>query len=242
MSTPPLPPSDPSLAPYTPPAAGARLPWEERDRVGFLEALIQTIRLLVTDPGDAFSRLRPDGDLTSPILFGLILSWISVALSQIWQVLFGGFYGSFLEGIEGLEGAWAAPGIGAIVGTLIIWPILFIVGLFISAAILHVCLMIVGAAAQSPTGFEGTLKVVSYAQVAGIASVVPIVGSFIFAIWSLVLDVIGFAQAHRTTQGRALVAVLIPVILCCACLTLGAILFGAMIAAFFASWTERGGF
>jgi hypothetical protein len=247
VSTPPVPPLPPPQSPYAPPRAGGtpppggeRLPWEERDRLGFVEALIQTIRLLVTDPSNAFSRLRADGDLTSPILFGLILSWAGVLLSQVWQLMFGGLLGSMMSGMEGLEGAFGPSGAGGIIGTLFVWPVIFVVFLFISAGILHLCLMIVGATADSPTGFEGTLKVVSYSQVAGVASIVPLVGGFLFAIWALILEVIGSALVHRTTQGRALMGVLIPVLVCCTCGVLVAVLFGAMIAAFIASLTGSG--
>lgn len=239
MSTPPpVPP--PPISPYTPPAfggpppppAGDRLPWEERERLGLFEALIQTIRLVVTDPSNAFSRLRPDSDLTSPILFGLIVSWVGYVFSQGWDLAFGGLMRSIFSGIEGLERAYWAPGTAWILGTLVVWPLIFLVGLFISGGILHLCLLIVGATNESPIGFEGTLKVVAYAQVATLAGIVPLVGSLIGALWLLVLEVIGLAQVHRTTQGRALLAVLIPVLFCCACILVGVALFGAMIAAF----------
>jgi hypothetical protein len=226
--------------PPPPPPGEARLPWEERDRLGLLEALIQTVRLLVTDPSNAFSRLRPDGDLTSPILFGLILSWAGMFLSQMWQLMFGGIVGSMFEGVEGLGGAFSPPGAFGIIGTLVVWPIFFVVFLFISAGILHLCLLLVGATADSPSGFEGTLKVVSYSQVAGVASIVPLVGGFLFAIWALILEVIGISQVHRTTVARALMGVLIPVLVCCTCLIFSAVFFGAMIAAFIASLSGGG--
>jgi hypothetical protein len=89
----------------------------------------------------------------------------------------------------------------------------------------------VGATTESRSGFEGTLKVVAYSQVGGLAGIVPVVGSLIGVLWILVLEVIGFAFVHRTTQGRALLAILIPVLFCCACALVGAVMFGAMIAA-----------
>lgn len=214
------------------------MPWEERDRIGLVEALIQTIRLLVTDPSNAFSRLRADGDLTSPILFGLILSWAGMLLSQMWQLLFGGLMGSMFSGMEGLERAFGPSGAVGGFWFLVVWPVIFVVLLFLSAGILHLCLMIVGATSDSPSGFEGTLKVVSYSQVAGIASVVPLVGGFLFGIWALVLEVIGSSLVHRTTTARALMGVLIPLLACCACL---AVFFSAVIAAFIAAMTGAGG-
>lgn len=247
MSTPPIPSSPPPVPPRSPYApldagstppggsSGQRLPWEERDRLGLFEALIQTIRLVVTDPADAFSRLRPDGDLTSPILFGVIMSWVAIFLSQIWQLLFGGFYRSLFSQFGGLEDAFAAPGIGGLIGTLVLWPIFFLIGLFIGAGILHLCLMLVSATERSPFGFEGTLKVVAYTQTVGLASVVPVLGGFIMMVWGIYLEVIGAAAVHRTTQGKALLGVLIPLIVCCFCGLVSAVFFGAMIAAFIAA-------
>lgn len=220
---------------------GPRLPWEERDRLGIVEALVQTVRLLVTDPSEGFSRLRSDGDITSPILFGLILSWVSVLLSQIWQLMFRSAVRGMFHAFPRFEHFYSPPGVFGLVGVLVIWPVIFLVGLFIGAGIVHLCLMLVGATNESPTGFEGTLKVYAYSQVAGLASIVPLLGGLVFAIWAVVLEVIGFALVHRTTQGRALLGVLIPIFVCCACAILTFAVLGAAIAAFFASISGHAG-
>ena len=240
MSTPP--PRGPET-PYAPPAPsgpppppeeGKRLPWEERGRLGFFEALVQTIRLIITDPADGFSRLRQDGDITSPVLFALVLGFLSLLFSQLWQVLFASTYRSLFRSFDGFEGVFGQPSLAAFVGTLVVGPVFFVILLFIGSGILHLCLMIVGATERSPTGFEGTLKVYAYAQVAGLATALPVLGGLAFAVWALVLEVMGFAVVHRTTHGRALGAVLIPVGLCCLCAMLLAVFFGAMLSAMFA--------
>jgi hypothetical protein len=202
---------------------------------------VQTIRLLVTDPSEGFSRLRADGDITSPILFGLLMSWGSVLLSQIWQLMFRSAIRSMFHSMPGMGEFYSTPGVFGLVGLLVVWPVIFIVFLFVGSGIVHLCLMLVGATNDSPSGFEGTLKVYAYSQVAGLASVVPLFGGFIFAIWAVVLEVIGFALVHRTTQGRALMGVLIPLLVCCVCGLLAAVFFGAMIAAFIASVTGHSG-
>ncbi|HSF17163.1 MAG TPA: YIP1 family protein [Vicinamibacteria bacterium] len=234
--TPPVPPS-----PYEPPTASGgalppggdespRLPWEERERLGVVEALIETIRLLVTDPSNAFARLRRDEDLTSPILFAIILGWLAGFLNQMWSFLFASTYRSLLGGLEGWEGLFGEPSLVGLVVTLVVLPIIIVVGLFISSGIMHLCLLMVGATGQSPAGFEGTLKVYAYSQVAGLATVVPVLGSLVYGIWALVLNVVGYAIVHRTTQGKSLLAVLIPVLLCCACGILVLLLFGAVLS------------
>jgi Yip1 domain len=199
------------------------------------------VRLLVTDPSDGFSRLRPDGDITSPILFGLLLSWASVFLSQVWRLMFRGAIRGVFHAFPGFGDRYVPSGVFGLVGLIVIWPVIFIAGLFIAAGIVHLCLMLVGATNDSPSGFEGTLKVYAYSQVAGIATIVPLFGGIVVIIWAVVLEVIGFALVHRTTQSRALMGVLIPLVVCCACAVVGIAALGASIAAFIASMSGHGG-
>jgi len=98
-------------------------------------------------------------------------------------------------------------------GLIILAPIFVIIGVFIGAAILHLMLMIVGGAYN---GFEATVRVVCYAQTAQLAGIIPFCGGLISMVWAIILYVFGLATAHRTTQGKAVLAVLLPVVLCCA--------------------------
>ena len=240
MSQEPLPPAPPAppASPYAPPppgggSGGPRLPWEERERLGFVNALLETAKLLVTAPGDAFARLRADGDLVWPLVFGLIFSWIGQFFSQIWGLLLGSAMMSMMGGMGdfGDAAAFGATSVIQIVVILVLWPIFYIIGVFIAAGILHLCVMVVGAASDSPLGFEGTLKVVAYSYVTQVAAVVPFLGGLVAGIGSLILMVIGFIHVHKTTTGKAIFAVLIPLIVCCVCGIVIAVVFGAAIAA-----------
>jgi hypothetical protein len=245
-TTPPPPPQSPytppsAIGPPVPPQGESRLPWEERNRLGVLEALIQTLRLLVTDPSNAFSRLRRDGDITSPILFGIIFGWLSVFFAQIWQLMLGSAFSSVSGRLEGFEYLGQQPGgVAAVLVTLVITPIFVVIAMFLGAGLYHLCLMVVGATESSPTGFEGTLKVYAYSQIAGLATVLPLLGSFVYVIWAIVLAVIGYSTVHRTTTGKALIAVLIPLLLCCACVIVVAIFFGAILSTIIAGMAESG--
>ena len=238
----PSPPPAPPAAPPPPPAGGdgqgegPRLPWEDRDRLGFLDALVETVKLIATAPGDAFSRLRADGDLIWPLVFGLIFSWIGQFFNQVWNLLFGEAMQSMMTGLGEMGDldqymTFGSGGIVSFVATLILWPVFFVIIIFIAAAIFHGCLMLVGATEGSATGFEGTLKVLCYSQISNLAAIVPLLGGLVATLISLVLLVIGFTQVHRTTQGKALIAVLIPVALCCLCCIVGIFVFGASLAA-----------
>jgi hypothetical protein len=45
--------------------------------------------------------------------------------------------------------------------------------------------------------------------------VIPFLGGLIGAVWALVITIIGLAQAHGTSGGRAAAAVLVPLGVCC---------------------------
>jgi hypothetical protein len=152
------------------------------------------------------------GGIGSPLLYAIVVGWIGIGIAVVWNTLFQGMWIPFMGGKEeaalaaGFTAAWA-------VGLVILAPILVIIGVFVGAAILHLMLMIVGGA---NSGFEATVRVVCYAQTAQLAGIVPFCGGLISMVWAVILYIFGLATAHRTTQGKAVLAVVLPVVLCCA--------------------------
>jgi hypothetical protein len=108
---------------------------------------------------------------------------------------------------------------------------LFVVlGLFIGSALLHVCLMLVGGANRP---FETTFRVACFtAGAANLFSMIPMCGGLIAAVYTIVLECIGLSRAHQTTTGKALMAIFLPLIVCCGvAIILGIVLggFGALL-------------
>lgn len=234
---PPPPPPPQAYNPYgyggAPPpplgGGGGTFPWEDRDRLGMVTALIETCKLVVTAPKDAFARLQPNGDLTSPLLFGLLLTWPVVVISSIFQVL-----------LTGLTGGAEAAGFGLLqVGMIVVlYPVLFAIGIFISAGIYHLALTLIKGLDQSNFGFEGTLKAAAYCQVAALPSIVPFIGGLVTLALSIYLLVNAIQTVHRTSTQQAVIAVLAPVLICCVC---GAIIFFMFGAALSAAMAGAGG-
>jgi hypothetical protein len=152
------------------------------------------------------------GGIGSPLLYAIIVGWIGIAVAVVWNTLFQGMWIPFMGGGEeaaimaGFTAAWA-------VGLIVLAPIFVIIGVFVGAAILHLMLMIVGGANN---GFETTVRVVCYAQTAQLAGIIPFCGGLISMVWAIILYVFGLTAAHRTSQGKAVLAVVLPVVLCCA--------------------------
>lgn len=242
---PPAPPAPPLPPPPPPPAGGGfepppgafppgTLPWERRAELGFVNAILETVKLFLTNPAGAWSRTKEKGDYAEPLIFAIIVSWIGVAVSSVWSGLFGQSWMALLppEMKERLGGAFATNA-GAILIQVGIAPILVLIGLFISSGIYHLSFMIVGVTKDSASGFEGTFRTVAYSSVSNLAQMIPFVGGFAALIWNLILMVMGAVRMHRTTQGKAIAGVLIPLLLCCVCILIGvAVFIGGLAAAF----------
>jgi hypothetical protein len=222
-----VPPSPPALPVPPEPAGAVGNPWERRADLGALNGFIESLKLFVTGPTEAFAQTIKRGDYGSPLLFAIIVGWIGLAIGQIWETLMGASILSVLPAEIRNQVPFALGSAGSFLFNVIFAPVFIIIGIFIWSAILHLCLIIVNGLRQSQAGFEGSFRIVAYSTVAQLANLVPILGDIICLVWTLVLAVIGAKEIHRTEQGKAVLAVLIPVVLCCACIGMAAFLAGA---------------
>ena len=228
VTPPPLPgePAPPVPARGEPPSGGGGYgaappggtPWEDRGRLGFLNALVETTKQILSQPTTFFRAMPPSGGIGSPLLYAVIVGWIGTALTSFYLALFqsiadpaalGGDVPAWVGVSSPLE-IW-----GGFVVNLIIGPFAQAVAVFLAGGILHLSLLLIGGARHQ---FEATFGVVCYSQAPNILAMIPFCGSFVAPFWTLVLHVIGLAQAHRIGAGKAILAVLLPVVLvCCAC-------------------------
>ena len=223
---PPLPPEPPpGVPPGAPPPTSDPLPWEQPG-YPFLEALFETAKLVLTRPSEAFARMSLTVDLARPILYAILFGWIGMVASQIYNLALRGVLMNMLP----LPGAWrgfAMPTAWS-VATMVLAPVFVLLGVFLWSAVVHLFLVLVGGA---NSGFGATVRVICYASTVQVLNVIPFCGGFLAMLWALVLQILGLAVAHRTSQGKSALAVLLPLALCCACGLLLAVAFGAAIAA-----------
>jgi hypothetical protein len=212
----PVSPSSPSFGAAP---SGGGLPWERREQLGIFKAYFDTVSMVLTKPGEAFALMKTEGDLMGPMLFALIGGCAGMLVSFLFQIVLHsiGFMANRQSSMfgMGIVGAWA-------VGYVLLIPVMVIVGMFLVSGILHLCLMIVGGARKP---FETTFRVVCFSSGSTyLFCMIPICGGFIAGVWNIVLWCIGLARAHEIDTGKAVMAVLLPVIVCCG----GAILLGIL--------------
>lgn len=179
-------------------------PWERRDRFGFLNGLYLTVKDVLFAPGRFFHRMPSQVGILQPLLFSLVLGalgtlivWLySLVASSIQMLVPGG-----LELSDSLDQFFL----------FLCSPLLVTVGVFFQAALTHVMMLMLGG---NRLGFEATFRVVAYSEATSILLLVPICGSALALIWSLIVLIVGLYNIHETAPWKAVVAVLAPMLLC----------------------------
>jgi hypothetical protein len=206
-----------------PAAVRPGLPWERRQERGLFNAFIETLIMVLTKPGEAFMVMRREGGLGEPLLYAVIGSSFGVIAYCLFALLLPSAtsFGAKENPALHLFGA----GIGSVF-LIIFVPIFVAIGAFITAGILHVCLMIVGGANRP---FETTFRVVCFSMgSADPLMIIPFCGGLISGVWRIVVNCIGLARAHDTDTGKAVFAVFLPLIVCCGGTIIAAVMFGAL--------------
>jgi hypothetical protein len=207
----------------TPASARTGLPWEHRQGRGFFNAFIETLSMVLTRPAEAFSIMKREGGFGEPLIYALIGGCVGGIVSFLFSLGFQSL-GLFTDRHNGGLAAMAGLGIGS--AMIILLPVFIVIGLFIGSAIVHLCLMIVGGANQS---FETTFRVLAFSHgSAGPLQIIPLCGGLISGVWAVVCTCFGLARAHETDTGRAVLAVFLPLIVCCGGGILIALMFGAL--------------
>lgn len=196
-----------SLAASSSDAPESGLPWEHRQELGFVKAFFDTVAMVLTKPNEAFGKMKSEGGLTDPLLFALIGGSIGMIVSFLLQMglQVAGFMADRQPAIFGM-------GVG-IVFQIILMPVMLFLGMFIWSGVMHLCLMLVGGARKP---FETTFRVVCFSTGSTyLLALIPVCGSPIAMVYNIVLECMGLARAHETEIGKAVMAVLLPILVCC---------------------------
>jgi phage FluMu protein Com len=210
---------------------GARpgLPWENSQSPG---SWWETAKLCMLNPTHAFSIMRQEGGIGNPILFSLIGQMIGAVFAALWQVLFGIVALAAAGGSGDAVGMVVAQSLFQIVGGLVGAAAGATIGTLIAAGIMHLFLMIVGAANK---GYEATFRTMAFANGAlSWTQIVPVLGPIVGAIWMLVIQVIGLSRAQETDIGKVIIAIVLEIVACMVLVAIPVLIiifaFGAAIA------------
>ena len=220
FTVPVLPPAVSGLDPAFPPALAGEMnlpSWEQKDQVGFFAGFAATVKEVLTEPAATFSRMKETGGFMTPFLYMLIATGIGAALGMGMQLAMQPVMAAIgAKQDPALGQMFAAQGFGmgtGILAFLIILPIALFIASFLNGGLWHLSLMILGGAKKP---FEATYRV--YCYVSGscaLVSLVPCCGGIISLVWTVVSGAIGLSKVHDISTGKAVMAVLLPLLVCC---------------------------
>jgi hypothetical protein len=187
-------------------------PWEIREKLGFFPAIVQTVKGVLLEPSATFAKMKRQGGLGRPLVYYALLSWVGGVVALAYNFGIQSATNSF---VPHNQNPFNPMVFGA--GFMVIWallmPVILVLSAFVGSGILHLSLMLCQGAKQP---FETTFRVHCYAM-GSVAPLqfIPICGAYAAIVWSIVAVCIGFAKAHEITTGRAVLATLLPMAVCC---------------------------
>jgi hypothetical protein len=184
--------------------ANARAQGGDYDLSDLLGSFVDVVRRVAFRPAAFFAGLPRQGSLLSPLVFALICIEVSVILVGL--LTFLGVPG----GITSLFGVRGNQGFLAFVGGLVLTPIAGAVGVFLTALVTQLLVVLVVGSRHS--GFGATFRIVAYSSVTALVGWIPFIG-WIASLYRLYLATVGIREMHSTTTGRALLVVLLLAIL-----------------------------
>lgn len=186
--------------------------WEHRQQLGFFKAIVETVKAVLMEPTRTFSTMKREGGLQDPLIFNLIVGSVAGIIFQLMasalQIAMLGAAG----GQQGMGTAMVGGAMGMVISVVMV-PIQIVIGAFVWAGILHLCLMLLKAA---PRPFETTFRAMNYAS-GGLAVLylIPVIGWIALIPWGIVVTIIAIARAQEIPTGKAAFAVFLPMIVCC---------------------------
>jgi hypothetical protein len=175
-------------------------PWESGG--GFFWAYMRTTKEALFSPTRFFKKVSAGEGYWSPLIYGIISGIIGFGVSLVYQWF--------------LFSAFIPPQIHALIPynliltlSLIGIPLMVTSSIFIGSAITHLCLMIVGG---NKSGYQATFRAISYSFCAHLFDIVPFIGSFVGSVYMIILIIFGVREGHGISTGKAVLAVLLPLI------------------------------
>ena len=177
-----------------------------------LSSLLSTTRDVLFSPRRFFDGLPPDGPLGSPVVYFLISSTITALINTVATLVCLAVPAGVALTTGSLDTQLLFRILAIFVlASLVVVPVLFVVGFFVSVPIQHLFLLLV--AGRDQKGLPATLRVSCYSVGAPVAVAwIPLAGiPAIF--YCFYLHATGLKRVHKISTGRSFVATLLLTVL-----------------------------
>lgn len=175
--------------------------WESGE--GFIAAFLKTSREVLFSPASFFKKVANGSGYWPPLLYGLITGIIGMGATLVWLWL---IVGQFIR----IEKFLPLHSSSYLLGMLIPLPFQYALNLLVESAVTHLCLMVVGG---NKNGYRTTFRAIAYSFGGYLFGMIPLIGMVIGGLYQVVLVIVGIREGHGISTGRAVLAVLFPLIL-----------------------------
>ncbi|MBL8949536.1 MAG: hypothetical protein JNK82_02080 [Myxococcaceae bacterium] len=197
------------------------LPWDQREQLGLMRAWWQTSKALMLEPTATLQSAPRDAPVGSSLVYALISNLVGFmpTLALYMVLIVGALVFATNESSKGLGGPGMALGGVGMVVALVFYIVLAIgiqiVSLFGLAGVEHLVLHLAGE--REIGGYTATLRAHALGLAPFALGLIPICGFMVMGLWSLVLRCITLMHLQKVSAGKAVAAVLAPVIVLCGC-------------------------
>ena len=180
-------------------------PWPPAGEEGALSALGRTWKESTFHP-TAFFRAMPANTRLGPAILYYLLVGIAVGAAGL-------FWSQILPRPE-LDPEVLNSPFGMLLGmapviSFLLTPLYQLLALFVGAAVTHLMLLML-TTQRGP--YTRTVETYGYAYSPMLFGVIPYLGALVGFIWCVVVSIIGLREAHRTTTGRSVAAIVLPLV------------------------------
>ena len=181
------------------------VPWEDRGRMGWWQALYETVSTSLLAPKAFFHRMPISGGWLSPVSYVAIVGGVALAVGNLTSAALLGtgrmanLEPEVLSAVRRMHFTTAA-----------LAPVAAALTVLALAALVHLSVLLLKGAQPR---LQTTARVCCYAASAQLLMVLPLIGLPLAALWTVVLVVIGLREAQELSTGKAVLATLSPLIL-----------------------------
>ena len=180
-------------------SGGEYTPWESGE--GFIGAFLKTTREALFSPSRFFNKVATGEGYWAPLIYAMISGIIGFGSAIFWPWFL------FSQWFPVQKIPVFSYGIYFIV--TIALPLMVAFSLLFESGVAHLCLMTVGG---NRKGFQATFRAIAYCFSGYLFGILPFLGSAIGGIYTLILTIIGIREGHSISTGKAVLAVLLPII------------------------------
>lgn len=193
-----------------------------------IAAMVLTAKRLLTTPSRFFSGMQEERSATAAVVWALSIMCLSRLLYLIITTLifpqpnYAEMMQQFFDqmgidpgNMDSLGPLFDPSSPSLFLVSVIMIPIQAIIGFFISVLIYYLSAYIWKAFEPR---FSMFIRIYAFAQTPALIAWFPLIGGLTSVIWSLILLGMGLVYAGKATQGRAVGAVVTPIVFCCVCL------------------------